>query len=118
MAHLWYSIQTYAGSERSVKAAIENIIAENRLEEVITEVIVPTEDVIEVKNGKKKICKNQTKHLSRQGVPDCIGASQPRVDFIKARSWVQKHFALYAILLRSFLRCKSKGPSVRAWRRA
>ncbi|HQT36937.1 MAG TPA: transcription termination/antitermination NusG family protein, partial [Sulfuricurvum sp.] len=55
MAHLWYSIQTYAGSERSVKAAIENIIAENHLEEVITEVIVPTEDVIEVKNGKKKI---------------------------------------------------------------
>ena len=55
MAHRWYSIQTYAGSERSVKIAIENIIAENHLEEVITEVIVPTEDVIEVKNGKKKI---------------------------------------------------------------
>ena len=55
MAHRWYSIQTYAGSERSVKAAIENIIAENGLQEVITEVIVPTEDVIEVKNGKKKI---------------------------------------------------------------
>ena len=55
MAHRWYSIQTYAGSERSVKAAIENIIAENNLQDVITEVIVPTEDVIEVKNGKKKI---------------------------------------------------------------
>jgi transcription termination/antitermination protein NusG len=55
MAHRWYSIQTYAGSERSVKTAIENIIAENNLQEVITEVIVPTEDVIEVKNGKKKI---------------------------------------------------------------
>jgi transcriptional antiterminator NusG len=55
MAHEWYSIQTYAGSERSVKAAIENIVSENGLEEVITDVIVPTEDVIEVKNGKKKI---------------------------------------------------------------
>jgi transcriptional antiterminator NusG len=55
MAHEWYSIQTYAGSERSVKAAIENIVAENGLEEVITDIIVPTEDVIEVKNGKKKI---------------------------------------------------------------
>jgi transcriptional antiterminator NusG len=55
MAHRWYSIQTYAGSERSVKAAIENLIAENKLQDVITEVIVPTEDVIEVKNGKKKI---------------------------------------------------------------
>lgn len=55
MAHRWYSIQTYAGSERSVKAAIENIIAENNLQDIITDVIVPTEDVIEVKNGKKKI---------------------------------------------------------------
>lgn len=55
MAHQWYSIQTYAGSERSVKAAIENIIEENRLEEMVEEIIVPTEDVIEVKNGKKKV---------------------------------------------------------------
>jgi transcriptional antiterminator NusG len=55
MAHQWYSIQTYAGSERSVKAAIENIIEENRLDDAIAEIVVPTEDVIEVKNGKKKI---------------------------------------------------------------
>jgi len=55
MAHRWYSIQTYAGSERSVKAAIENMIAEYKLQDLISEVVVPTEDVIEVKNGKKKI---------------------------------------------------------------
>ena len=55
MAHQWYSIQTYAGSERSVKAAIENLIEEHGLQEAVAEVIVPTEDVIEVKNGKKKI---------------------------------------------------------------
>lgn len=55
MAQQWYSIQTYAGSERSVKAAIENLVEEHKLQEAITEVIVPTEDVIEVKNGKKKV---------------------------------------------------------------
>ena len=55
MAHQWYSIQTYAGSERSVKTAIENIIEEHGLQDVIKEIVVPTEDVIEVKNGKKKI---------------------------------------------------------------
>lgn len=55
MAHEWYSIQTYAGSERSVKAAIISIVEENRLQDYITDIIVPTEDVIEVKNGKKKI---------------------------------------------------------------
>jgi len=55
MAHQWYSIQTYAGSERSVKAAIMNLIEEHKLGDAIREVVVPTEDVIEVKDGKKKI---------------------------------------------------------------
>jgi transcriptional antiterminator NusG len=54
MAHEWYSIQTY-GSERKVKEAILNIIEENGLQDAIKEVVVPTEDVIEVKDGKKKI---------------------------------------------------------------
>ncbi len=55
MAHQWYSIQTYAGSERSVKTAINNLIEEHNLGDRIKEVVVPTEDVIEVKDGKKKI---------------------------------------------------------------
>jgi len=55
MAHQWYSIQTYAGSERSVKNAILNLIREHNLGERISEVVVPTEDVIEIKEGKKKI---------------------------------------------------------------
>jgi transcription termination/antitermination protein NusG len=55
MAHQWYSIQTYSGSERSVKAAIQNIIIERGLQEDIKDLLVPTEDVIEVKEGKKKI---------------------------------------------------------------
>ncbi len=55
MAHKWYAIQTYAGSEISVKNAIEKLVVDNGIEEQLEEVIVPTEDVIEVKNGKKKI---------------------------------------------------------------
>lgn len=54
MAHKWYSIQTY-GSERAVRDAIFNMIEEMGLQDHIAEVIVPTEDVIEVKDGKKKI---------------------------------------------------------------
>ncbi len=54
MAHQWYSIQTY-GSERKVKEAILHLMEENKLQDKIEEVIVPTEDVIEVKEGKKKI---------------------------------------------------------------
>ena len=55
MAHKWYSLQTYSGSERSVKVAIENLIEEHRLQDIIKEVVVPTEDVMEMKDGKKKI---------------------------------------------------------------
>jgi len=51
----WYAIQTYAGSEMSVKNAIENIFSQLGVEDKLQEIIVPTEDVIEVKNGEKKI---------------------------------------------------------------
>jgi transcriptional antiterminator NusG len=54
MAHQWYSIQTY-GSDRMVRDAIFNMIKEYGLEGHIEQVIVPTEDVIEVKDGKKKV---------------------------------------------------------------
>jgi transcriptional antiterminator NusG len=55
MAHKWYAIQTYAGSEMSVKRALETMIRDNEIGDQLKEIIVPTEDVIEVKNGKKKI---------------------------------------------------------------
>lgn len=55
MSHKWYAIQTYAGSEISVKKSIEDIRVNRGLEDKILEVLVPTEDLIEVKNGKKII---------------------------------------------------------------
>ena len=50
----WYALQVYSGSELTVKKAIENLKKELHLENIIGEVIVPTEEVIEVKNGKRK----------------------------------------------------------------
>ncbi len=55
MSHKWYAIQTYAGSEQAVKKAIETLVKDNGIEEKLKTILVPTEDVIEVKNGKKKI---------------------------------------------------------------
>ncbi len=55
MAHQWYAIQTYAGSERAVKRAIEQMAIDYGLQDKIDKVVVPTEEVIEVKNGKKRI---------------------------------------------------------------
>lgn len=55
MAHKWYAIQTYAGSEQAVKKAIINLVQDHGIAEKLEQIVVPTEDVIEVKNGKKKI---------------------------------------------------------------
>ncbi|NPA28195.1 MAG: transcription termination/antitermination protein NusG [Epsilonproteobacteria bacterium] len=55
MAHQWYAIQTYAGSEQAVKRAIEQMREDYHLEDKIDKVVVPTEEVIEVKKGQKKI---------------------------------------------------------------
>jgi len=55
MAYQWYAIQTYAGSEQAVKRAIEQLAADYGIEDKVEKIVVPTEEVIEVKNGEKKI---------------------------------------------------------------
>lgn len=50
----WYVIRTYSGHENKVKAYIENEIAQAGLSERVGSVIVPSEKVFEVKDGKKK----------------------------------------------------------------
>ena len=54
MAHNWYAIQTHSGSELTIKRALESLseeLADGRIEEVL----VPTEDLIEIKKGNKVI---------------------------------------------------------------
>ncbi len=55
MAYQWYAIQTYSGSEQAVKRAIEQLVKDHGIEDKLERVVVPTEEVIEVKNGVKKI---------------------------------------------------------------
>jgi transcriptional antiterminator NusG len=50
----WYVVRTYSGHENKVKAYLENEVAQAGLGERITSVIVPSEKVFEVKDGKKK----------------------------------------------------------------
>ena len=54
MAHNWYAIQTHSGSELTIKRALESLseeLADGRIEQVL----VPTEDLIEIKKGEKLI---------------------------------------------------------------
>ena len=50
----WYVAHTYSGYENKVKANIEKTIENRHLQDQILEVLVPMEDVQEVKNGVTK----------------------------------------------------------------
>ena len=49
----WYVVHTYSGYENKVKGNLENIIKARELGDRIHEIVVPMEDVVEFKNGKK-----------------------------------------------------------------
>lgn len=51
----WYVIHSYAGFERKVKANIEQRKATLEVEDDIYQVEVPMEDVVEIKNGQRKM---------------------------------------------------------------
>ncbi len=51
----WFVIHSYAGYENKVKQNLESRIASMNMEERIYEVIIPLEEVIEFKNGKKVV---------------------------------------------------------------
>ena len=55
MAMAWYVVHTYSGYENKAKLALEERIRLHDLEDRIIEVLVPTEQVMEVKNGKKRL---------------------------------------------------------------
>ncbi|GAB6172297.1 transcription termination/antitermination protein NusG [Paradesulfitobacterium aromaticivorans] len=59
MAKNWYVIHTYSGYENKVKTNLEKRVESMNMEDKIFRVLVPMEDEIEIKNGKKKITKRK-----------------------------------------------------------
>jgi transcriptional antiterminator NusG len=51
----WYVVHTYAGYENKVKANLDTRIRSMNMEDKIFEVVIPIEDVIEFKGGKKQV---------------------------------------------------------------
>jgi transcription termination/antitermination protein NusG len=49
----WYVVHTYSGYENKVTSNLKNVVAARGMEDQVYEVVVPLEDVVEVKNGKK-----------------------------------------------------------------
>lgn len=51
----WYILHTYSGYEAMVKDSLEKLIENNNLGDYIVDLKIPTEQVIEEKNGKRKV---------------------------------------------------------------
>lgn len=54
MAMAWYVVHTYSGFENKAKLALEERVKLYGLQPRFGRVLVPTEDVVEVKNGQKR----------------------------------------------------------------
>lgn len=50
----WYVIHTYSGYENKVKADLEQKVKNQEMEEYFFDIVVPMEEQIEIKDGKKK----------------------------------------------------------------
>ena len=51
----WYVVHAYSGMEKSVKKALIERVSRSGMQEQFGEILVPTEEVVEVKNGTKSV---------------------------------------------------------------
>jgi transcriptional antiterminator NusG len=94
MAKKWYVIHTLSGQESRVKEQIEHQIKSDKLEELVGRILLPTQEVLAIKKGKKVTStkkffpsyliiemelKRETMHLvqSTPGVTNFVGGRTP-----------------------------------------
>ena len=53
--HKWYVIRVVSGQERKVKSYLETEIEREGLQEFIPQVLIPSDKVYEMRNGKKRV---------------------------------------------------------------
>ena len=51
----WYVVHAYSGMEKSVQRALTERVIRAGMEDKFGQILVPTEEVIEVKNGQKSV---------------------------------------------------------------
>lgn len=51
----WYVVHTYSGYENKVKTDLEKTVKNRELEDYFFDIVVPMEEQIEIKDGKKKV---------------------------------------------------------------
>jgi transcriptional antiterminator NusG len=54
MAKRWYVVHAYSGYEQQVKRSLEERVSRKGMEEKFGEILVPTEEVVEMREGQKR----------------------------------------------------------------
>src|SRR5579883_2336759 len=76
----WYVIHTYSGYENKVRTNLERRVASMGMQGKIFRILVPTEDEIEIKDGKRRIAKKKvwmTYHRAPGGRPASSASPSP-----------------------------------------
>ena len=53
MNYKWYVVHVYSGSEKRVKETLEEQMKSKNMEDFIEEILVPTEEILEIRKGAK-----------------------------------------------------------------
>ncbi len=56
----WYALHTFSGYENVAKENLETVIEKFGLQDRIFDIVIPMEDVVEEKNGKKKLVQRKS----------------------------------------------------------
>ncbi len=56
----WYALHTFSGYENVAKENLETVIEKFNLQDRIFDIVIPTEEVVEEKNGKKKLVERKS----------------------------------------------------------
>ncbi|GMO64962.1 MAG: transcription termination/antitermination protein NusG [Endomicrobiia bacterium] len=59
MINQWYVVHTYSGHEDKVKKSLEMTVANLSMQNTISQILVPTENVVEIKQNKKIVKKRK-----------------------------------------------------------
>lgn len=85
----WYIVQTYSGFENKVKLALEERIKQQKLDDSFEEVFIPTETVVEMRNGKRREVKRKfyngyifVKMLLNDNTWHCVNNTSKVVGFL------------------------------------
>ena len=104
----WYVIHTYSGYENKVKADLEQKVKNQEMEEYFFDIVVPMEEQIEIKDGKRKtnlkkvfpgyvlikmIVTEQTWYIVRntRGVTGFVGSGTDPIPLTEDERWDSKY---------------------------